>query len=387
MGIVRVTESFQFSGGTVDRTGKYPVIRGVLLCGRESAWKRRYLAEAFAGDRLQRYAGRPSFLNHAEGSRRRVEDKVAWVEESNLRHNADGMPVGDVGVNPKHPMAEALLWAAENKPDLYSMSHVADIDTRDAADGWKEVRECRYVESVDFVASGATTSTLFSEGGAVGKISLKAFGSRFGPKWGVKKWGAFERVCEALGDVADTAVVDEPPADAAGDAGDLKSALMAALAPMMDAAFESGDAASLCSAVKDFVKLHSKHTGKGGGGKDSDSDDDDYGGDDKGKAKEQKPDPWELIAECQTEQFAFTPSQLTALKGMTVKEDRLAFIREQKGLTAGKDPRSSSRAQADKEGKDKAKEGKDGADKPTGVEEARQIMARLSAEARGVPAK
>src|SRR5687767_1782926 len=109
MGRKLITERLAFSGGRVDRTGPRPVVREVLLCGPESANKRRYQREAFAGERIKRYAGVPVYLNHGEPRKsRRYEDRIAKVV--NPRHRAsDGMPVGDLEVRPKHPYAETFL--------------------------------------------------------------------------------------------------------------------------------------------------------------------------------------------------------------------------------------------------------------------------------------
>jgi hypothetical protein len=168
-----ITERFAYEGGTVDRTGPRPIVRGVLLCGATSANRRRYKKEAFAGARVKRYNGVPVYLNHGDGrSPRRYEDRIAKVV--NARHRADGMPIGDLEVRPKHPFAEAFLDDATHDPTSLGMSHVAHCATETARDGWEDVREVAEVESVDVVLDPATTKGLFEStnrsGAAVKKL-------------------------------------------------------------------------------------------------------------------------------------------------------------------------------------------------------------------------
>jgi hypothetical protein len=163
-----LTERFAYQGGRVDRTGSRPVVRGVLLCGASSANRRRYRKEAFAGERVKRYDGKPVFLNHGEGrSGRRYEDRIAKV--INPRLNAAGLPVGDLEVRPKHPYAEAFLDDCENDPTSVGMSHVANCATVRASDGWEEISEIERVESVDVVLDPATTRGLFESTNRKGK--------------------------------------------------------------------------------------------------------------------------------------------------------------------------------------------------------------------------
>lgn len=165
----RITERFQLApGARVDRSGPRPFVRGVLLCGATSANRRRYRREAFAGDRIRRYEGKPVYLNHAAGrGSRRYEEQIGWVR--NPRHNAAGMPIGDIEVKPAHPMASTFLDDAEHKPNSCGMSHVAQCETSRAADGWEDVTAVVEVESVDVVLDPATVTSLFESIHARGK--------------------------------------------------------------------------------------------------------------------------------------------------------------------------------------------------------------------------
>lgn len=255
-----LTERFALEPGKVGGTAEAPVIEGVLLCGPVSANKRRYLKKAFEGDRVKRYNGKPVKITVKHGEANGFyQEEIGTVENARLRE--DGMPVGDLAINPKKPLAEAFLWDATHKPRACGISHVIDGDVQRASDGWDEVHEAVEVHSVDVIGAGraATTKGLF-EGKTVPNFSLKQFSERFGAKLGPTTWGALAKLCEDYGAVSAAPVMDAP-ADGAEPA-DLKSALIAALTPMLDDAFDTGDPAKLIAALKDFIKLHAKHTGK-----------------------------------------------------------------------------------------------------------------------------
>ena len=323
----RISELAALNASGVDRSGAYPVVREVLLCGATSANRRRYRREAFAGDRVKRYEGRPVFLDHGDArGPRKYADKIATVE--NVRVRSDGMPVGDIAINPKHPLAEAVLWDAEHKPRSCGMSHVANCETVTSPDGWEEITEVVEVVSVDLVTDPATTKG-FHEGKSVNRISLNQFAERFGPKWGAHRWAAVTKLCEELGDMVDAPVMDEPPPDA-GE-GDLKAALMAALDPFMHEAFDSGDSDKLCAACRDFVKMHAKHTGQKTADKSDDEPADDEGDD---MPKESRPQPWDVLRECQEQNYSASPAELELLALQPDAAKRKAFVSEQKAKLA-----------------------------------------------------
>jgi hypothetical protein len=153
----KLTEQFQFTGGTVGGTADAPVISGVLLCGPRSLNRRRYLPKAFEGDRVKRYNGAPVHIEHAGPNGQSYTVQIGTVQ--NARHRKDGMPIGDIAVNPKKPLAEAFLWDAEHQPNACGMSHVAECEYTRAQDGWDEVTELKRVESVDVIGAGRAATT------------------------------------------------------------------------------------------------------------------------------------------------------------------------------------------------------------------------------------
>lgn len=388
MGTERVTESFAFSGGTVDRSGKYPIIRGVLLCGRESKWKRRYANEAFAGDKIKVYEDRPVFLDHTnEKGSRKYGDHFGWVEPGTVRHNADGLPVGDIGCKPTHKELESVLWDVENRPQNCMMSHVADIESVQAPNGWREVKECKHIESVDIVTSGATTSTMLSEGGSPVATTVKQYLTKFGPRFDLDQ---LQKVRELVkeDDMGGAAMPDGAPE---GDAVDPKDAITAGFKAAVMAIVDkvmSGDM-DRKEGRKKIDKLFAGHSDATDEPDDTEGDDTGTETDDTGKAaeggkgKKAEPvkeaiDPWALMDECAKEGFSPSAIQLKSLKFLPDPADRSAFIREQKGLAAHTNPKSKGRAGE----VEKVKEGGDGK-AAGGMEEARQVMANLAKDCRG----
>lgn len=323
-----LTERVAFSGGTIGGTAEAPVIEGVLLCGAVSANRRRYLTKAFEGERVKRYNGKPVNLNHGrDRDGRPYQEQIGVIQ--NARHRADGMPIGDIAVNPKKPYAEAFLWDAKHQPKACGMSHVAHCETTRGKDGWEDVTELVAVESVDVIGAGnaATTKGLFEHKGSAVKISLKTFVERFGPQWGAKKWAAATKLVEDMGDLTDVPSVEEPPADAGG--GDLKAALMSALAPMLDEAFDSGDSSKLIAALKDFIKLHAKHTGKETPAE-TPADD----GDDDAAEESKKPQPWTVLKECRDADYHPSDTELEILAREPDATKRKTYVTEQKKKAA-----------------------------------------------------
>src|SRR5262245_30091691 len=110
----RIEERLTFpADAKIGGTAEAPVITGVLLCGAVSANHRRYLVEAFAGDRVKRYNGAPVGTYHTDAKTgRKYLEQLGLVQ--NARHRSDGMPIGDIHVNPEKPGAKALIWDARH---------------------------------------------------------------------------------------------------------------------------------------------------------------------------------------------------------------------------------------------------------------------------------
>jgi len=137
------------------------VIRGIKILGLQSRNGRRYLPEALAMA-AGLYEGAKVNINHPKGSPlgpRDYQDRLGQIRGVNAR--ADGL-FGDLHFNPKHALAEQLLWDAEHAPENVGLSH--NVEAKLKRTGQETlVEEILRVQSVDLVADPATTRGLFEE--------------------------------------------------------------------------------------------------------------------------------------------------------------------------------------------------------------------------------
>jgi hypothetical protein len=355
MGTVRITERFAFTGGKVDRTDpNRPVIRDVLLCGRESKNRRRYKGECFGAAGTKRYEGRHIFLNHGRANaEREYQERIAVV--ANERRDASGRPIGDIPVNPKHPYAEAFLWDAEHAPNSIGMSHVADCRTTRGADGWDEVEEVLSVESVDVVLGPATTNGLYesTRRSAVPQIKFRESLTRLRPAIESKDAAAGKRLRKFLLEAEDDAdmaplmdtPVDEPPAEG----GDPDDALLQGFKSAIDAAWakytDDKDAGACLKAIQKYVKAHAKLCAADGA---ADSPAPEPDGDEGAAAEESKKRPKTyagFIAEAKGYGLAKPDADdITVLEGIPTQAGRRAYCeRIAAKLREAETPRSSGR--------------------------------------------
>ena len=327
----------------MDRTGTYPVIRGALLCGNISANGRDYPARAFSGERIKRYEGKSAFLNHASkpGQARDVRDKVAWIE--NARHRADGMPIGDIGFNPKHPDAESVLWYAEHKPSALGLSHVAHC-RYEHKNGRDVVEEIIGVESVDIVVDPATTHGFFEqERKAVAKIKLTAFAEWVAkhPKSTSVQCIQAKRLAEEYGE----SEMDSPedgmePASAIDDA--FRSLLHAHVDELLD------ESQTMDEFVKKIKALHKAHKGKETPEEEAAEDEmaDDMEDDAEESRKPKQIGYDNAIQLCAESKYNATPSEYKLLAKCENIEEAKYFIAEQSGRVVESKPRSMGRTVA-----------------------------------------
>jgi hypothetical protein len=142
----------------VDRQGG--VIRGVKILGTESRNGRTYLPEALA-EAVRLYEDAKVNVNHPKGSpsaARDYQDRIG-VLRSVVARPGEGL-FADFYFNPKHALAEQLIWDAEHVPENVGFSH--NVVARTARRGDRLVIEAiTKVQSVDLVADPATTRGLF----------------------------------------------------------------------------------------------------------------------------------------------------------------------------------------------------------------------------------
>ncbi len=136
------------------------VLRGVKLLGLASKNGREY-PEATLARAAALYEGAKVNVNHPKGhplAPRDYQDRLGTIKNVAARPG-EGL-FGDLVFNPRHALAEQLVWDAEHAPENVGFSH--NVQARTGRRGEiTVVEEILAVQSVDLVADPATTRGLF----------------------------------------------------------------------------------------------------------------------------------------------------------------------------------------------------------------------------------
>jgi len=149
------------------------MIRGVKVLGLESRNGRTYLPEALA-QAVPLYEGAKVNVNHPKGgpqAPRDYQDRIGAIRNVALRAG-EGL-FADLFFNPKHALAEQLVWDAEHAPENVGFSHNVEARTSRAGDR-VVVEAILRVQGVDLVADPATTRGLFESAAGTGETSTAA---------------------------------------------------------------------------------------------------------------------------------------------------------------------------------------------------------------------
>lgn len=156
-----VLQEFVDSRGVTMRVDRRQgVLRGVKVLGLRSRNGRTYLPEALASAATL-YEGAKVNVNHPKANptaARDYQDRIGNLRNVSVR--ADEGLFADFHFNPKHALAEQLLWDAEHAPENVGFSHNVLARTGHR-DGQTVVEAITKVQSVDLVADPATTQGLF----------------------------------------------------------------------------------------------------------------------------------------------------------------------------------------------------------------------------------
>lgn len=158
----RIQEYVDSRGGTLRLDREQGLLRGVKLLGLASRNGRTYRPAALEGA-LPLYEGAKVNVNHPKGSPhspRDYQDRIGVIRDVEFRPG-EGL-FGTLQINPKHPLAEQLMWDAEHAPQQVGLSHNVLARTSGTGDG-VVVEAITQVESVDLVADPATTRGLFEQ--------------------------------------------------------------------------------------------------------------------------------------------------------------------------------------------------------------------------------
>ena len=156
----QIQEYFDSRGVDLRVDEQAGVIRGVKILGLESRNGRTYSADALTGAR-HLYDGAKVNVNHPQGdplSPRDYRDRIGVIRGVEVREG-EGL-FGSLYFNPKHALAEQLVWDAQRASENVGFSH--NVRARVAnKPGGVIVEEILQVQSVDLVADPATTRGLF----------------------------------------------------------------------------------------------------------------------------------------------------------------------------------------------------------------------------------
>jgi hypothetical protein len=157
-------EFFDSRGVAVRVDRQAGVIRGVKILGLHSRNGRSYLPEALAGA-AGLYEEAKVNVNHPKGNPggpRDYQDRIGVIRNVAVRCG-EGL-FADFHFNPKHALAEQLVWDAEHAPENVGFSHNVQAQTRRQGDRLV-VEAITKVQGVDLVADPATTRGLFESSG------------------------------------------------------------------------------------------------------------------------------------------------------------------------------------------------------------------------------
>ena len=136
------------------------VIFGVKIIGCQSRNGRHYPNETLR-EAIPLYESSKVNLDHPDGDPRKPRSyhaRFGIIRNVHLREN-EGL-FADFWFNPKHSIAEQLLWDAENAPDNVGFSHNVEAVVKKQSSP-AIVEKIVAVRSVDLVADPATTQGLF----------------------------------------------------------------------------------------------------------------------------------------------------------------------------------------------------------------------------------
>jgi AcrR family transcriptional regulator len=201
----RLQEYVDSRGLSIGTDRQRGIIRGVKILGVRSQNGRTYLAEAI-GEAVPLYEGAKVNVNHSQAGPagpRDYQDRIGVICNVTAREE-EGL-FGDFHFNPKHVLAELLLWDAENAPQNVGFSH--NVQARTSRQGDTVVVEAiTSVQSVDLVADPATTRGLFESTEAGHDPHESSSNQSDAP---LLPTLTVEQLCEARPDLIE-ALLDEP---------------------------------------------------------------------------------------------------------------------------------------------------------------------------------
>lgn len=136
------------------------IIENVKILGLTSRNGRTYLPDVMRSAATL-YEGVSSYVNHGKPNERHRDYESRIGIFRNVRFQEGSGLHGDFHFNPKHPVAEQLIWDAEHATQNIGFSPVHDAKLSRGRDGKAIVEAIHKVASVDLVSDPATTNGLY----------------------------------------------------------------------------------------------------------------------------------------------------------------------------------------------------------------------------------
>jgi len=137
------------------------VIHDITILGEKSLNGPVYTEKYMEGS-IPMYEGAVVNVDHRKGKESRgIADRLGLIEGVYHDKKAKKLKAKTLTINPKHALAEQVLWAAEFQPTTMGMSHDVLASGSRNDDGDFLAESCHKVICVDLVADPATTKSLF----------------------------------------------------------------------------------------------------------------------------------------------------------------------------------------------------------------------------------
>lgn len=159
-------ESYQPIGKPQSVDRDKGIVYGVLVCGLTSRNGGKYPIPVFENS-VGHYEGKNVYVDLGQHQREQGTNIPAPVKFGTLRKarvTAEGLRA-DLHYNPENAFTKEFLWAVDNDPTFYGLSHVARVHWKNNPDGSRTAESISNVVRVEIVGDPATATSVFESKG------------------------------------------------------------------------------------------------------------------------------------------------------------------------------------------------------------------------------